>query len=1330
MSKMLRILAFFLGVSSLSLASRPGNKDDAASMYEVTATSRGAFHARAIPNKTATKDLKAFSADDLRTAFDDHFHPLPERMLDALPSSLVGETQSLQKRASGKKESGTALAEMKAKTAESSTLDASLVRKKKKDKGQDDEESESPKDQATRDRDDQDGRGKDAADGAKNGDGWSSEEEQESVDKSPESEDDQGEAGDSHSAETNVDGVPGGCRLGYPKKCKKHFVDCGQATEEKKCGVFKKDFQKLCCHPTSMPNFVAKNAPSMPTEHGQILRGTLDFNGYAFAIHMDRQAWKKVYQKKTLSRGEFWQAQGSMSFKLLRYPKDEKDQASKGRKFKAGKVDLQDVIHKGWIGHVQLVGWWDDQTQHFRGKAVREEKVKSQDDWLSHAMLPWREIDLRFDDEGAHCRFDWFMQKGFFGKIGDAFTGKDMSFGIMRLDALPANEDPSKVFVGMVYEKEILSEMTIRTDRCSTGKSKGAFICAMEQRPLSTTRAVLYREPAFGHTDKGAWFTFMGTVGKLLLEFTPEGGNFVAKPVNAICAGLDPCPFIVAETFDAQIIDKQVLMRQRGGAAEQRGTWFFYPIFDDNAMEINPNYDNLHGFDPQKTSVVPELGAHQNALVESQEEQGDAATPELLRNASESEEDAPAPSHLTKDIKQHNMQEDSAENEEEEEDSVENEEQQDDKSKAVEKVLGGCRLGWPKKCKKGFVQCGQATDEKKCGLFKKDFQKLCCAEAAGKDGSSETDDKSDQKSSAESEDEQDKAGVSNWDKKAVERVPGGCRLGWPKKCKKGFTQCGKATDEKKCGLFKKDFQKLCCREDEAGSAGDECRVETFSDEKCAKSIKSYSSEDGSAREFKFDKGSAEENTPTHYKIKGTCKRVELYDNDYAIAKGNVDVYGSKASCTELPSDLRKDLGGLKIFPAGPDAPVCFVRTFREAGCKGVVNEYRSFEEDVPNAIKFKSGIVDQVTPTHYEVSGSCKRVEFIDADVSMFRQNVNVHGTASCAKFSKDLSKDLGGLRIWAQSEASSGEDGQEKDSVEACEVLLFEEGKCNKIVNTYRSDEEEPKDFKFDKGSDEMESATHYRVKGSCSRVQFMDNDFKLAKGDVDVYGNKASCTRLPYDLRKDLGGLKIWANAATNVCTVKTYSSEGCFNIVNSYRSSEAEKEFKFSSKEKTTPTHYKISGQCQLVQFQDNDWFSKQNLDIHGTCDCTELPKDLKKDLKGVKIWISEKAVKTLPSTASEDKEIPKDAKSTASDDDMRSSSNVMQNKTAKMDNEEAWHDEEVNDLSAELNKEKQLNTELTNTLGKKEKGRTIKISPDETVVVQAATNDANDDSEKDD
>ena len=47
---------------------------------------------------------QAFSTDELRAAFDDHFHPLPERMLDALPSSLAGKTQSLQKRAAGKKD--------------------------------------------------------------------------------------------------------------------------------------------------------------------------------------------------------------------------------------------------------------------------------------------------------------------------------------------------------------------------------------------------------------------------------------------------------------------------------------------------------------------------------------------------------------------------------------------------------------------------------------------------------------------------------------------------------------------------------------------------------------------------------------------------------------------------------------------------------------------------------------------------------------------------------------------------------------------------------------------------------------------------------------------------------------------------------------------------------------------------------------------------------------------------------------------------------------------------------------------------------------------------
>jgi len=448
--------------------------------------------------------------------------------------------------------------------------------------------------------------------------------EQEPVNPNPGSEDEQGLAAVSNLGEQEGEGVPGGCRLGFAKKCKKGLVECGQATDEKKCGLFKKAFQKLCC---SEPKVVyPPNAPSLPVTHGQILRGTLDFNGYAFAVHMDRQAWKKVYQKKMLKKG-FWQAQGSMSFKLLRYPTDEKAQATKGRKFKAGKVDFQDISSKGWIGHVQLVGWWDDETNHFRGKAIREGKIKSQDDWLSHAMLPWRELDIRFDDEGAHCRFDWFKEKGFFGKIGDAFTGKDMDYGIFRLDALPANEDPSKVFVGMVYEKEILSEMTIRLDKCVPGQGSGTFRCGMEQRPISTTRGLLYREPAHGNTGKGAWFTFMGTVGKLMLEFEPQGGNYVAKPINAVCAGMDPCPFIVQDTFEVQMIDKQVLVRAKDAGAKQGGTWFFYPIFDDKTMDVQPDTNNLQALDASRKSVIPEMPTN-SAPVDAPQKSGDSASQE------------------------------------------------------------------------------------------------------------------------------------------------------------------------------------------------------------------------------------------------------------------------------------------------------------------------------------------------------------------------------------------------------------------------------------------------------------------------------------------------------------------------------------------------------------------------------------------------------------------------------------------------------------------------------------------------------------------------------
>jgi len=350
------------------------------------------------------------------------------------------------------------------------------------------------------------------------------------------------------------------------------------------------------------------------------LRGVLDFYGYAFALSMDRQQWRKQW----VGGKTGYAAYGKLSFKLLRYPQDEKDQVTKGRKKYKGKtkmcgqnIGLAGCLQKGWAATVELDGWWNDQTMHFTGKAITPYDGKDNMlDWLNHAMLPWREIDMRFDNTGAHCRFDWYENKESFGDYFNIFASSDRrwKFGIFRLDALPPNQDESRVYVGQIFTRKVLSVVTLRLNDCTTAKD-GGFVCDLEQRPLmvsddtNNNTLVLYDSPPFGSTGKGNWFVFIGMTGYLNLEFKPEPhGNYVATPQSSECWGNVPCPFIVSEPFAAQFQQKLVVLHQanaavEGGANAVASSFLLYPIYDDMVMSANTDITNQQGWNPATQSL-------------------------------------------------------------------------------------------------------------------------------------------------------------------------------------------------------------------------------------------------------------------------------------------------------------------------------------------------------------------------------------------------------------------------------------------------------------------------------------------------------------------------------------------------------------------------------------------------------------------------------------------------------------------------------------------------------------------------------------------------------
>merc|ERR1719215_44715 len=245
-------------------------------------------------------------------------------------------------------------------------------------------------------------------------------------------------------------------------------------------------------------------------------------------------------------------------------------------------------------------------------------------------FMPWREVDIRFDDEGAHVRFDWQyddshrldrLPSGFFTRRKKKVF-KDVGYGIFRLDALPDNnkkppdEEQEKhradsTYQAMTYSSNIMSVMTLRMDSCvSTSEEPAkAFTCILEQRPMSASESSLYLEPPYGKTGEGSWFTFLGTVGRLQLSFemVPDGeGNYEATPVTSWCGGFSPCPFVVHEPFKAQFSNNVIVLEQSdpGLKPAKRAVFHFYPLFKDAALQVtNQNGFTDHGSEPPK--IIP-----------------------------------------------------------------------------------------------------------------------------------------------------------------------------------------------------------------------------------------------------------------------------------------------------------------------------------------------------------------------------------------------------------------------------------------------------------------------------------------------------------------------------------------------------------------------------------------------------------------------------------------------------------------------------------------------------------------------------------------------------
>jgi len=446
--------------------------------------------------------------------------------------------------------------------------------------------------------------------------------------------------------------VPGGCRLGWPKKCKKGFVECGEAKDEKKCGVFKKDFQKLCCGEDDPEEETISRVPEEEEKPEEV------------KVKIAEQAAK---------RKDWWEG-GDGPIKPW--------------------YDVDGIKSNGPVQD-QLKSLLTELGEHQPAMVQANEEMAGE---VDKNIKSWTNTSKALQDS-HHV----------FSEAGDAFRDK-----------------------------------------------------TWEMHRIMTTIAQRHMKWQGKPVKAGPLGDAMDGVGpEDMQDFVKNDEHEPDMPPGHVSAHK-------LESFDS-------------GAAKVSAA-----ARDDEAQEKVKTGDHSEDSLPAIEDKSADSGAAKgSAAAHDEEAQKKVETGHHSDISWPAIEDKSAEAVVSHGVEPPD----------------------------VEQVPGGCQLGWPKKCKKGFVECGKATDQKKCGVFKKDFQKLCCAE--------------ENPQVPANKDDQGKAAASKkgGDSEEAGKVLGGCSLGWPKKCKKGFVECGKATEEKQCGVFKKDFQFFCCaREDKDEDDESEARV--------------------------------------------------------------------------------------------------------------------------------------------------------------------------------------------------------------------------------------------------------------------------------------------------------------------------------------------------------------------------------------------------------------------------------------------------------------------------------------------------------------------------
>jgi len=204
---------------------------------------------------------------------------------------------------------------------------------------------------------------------------------------------------------------------------------------------------------------------------------------------------------------------------------------------------------------------------------------------------------------------------------------------------------------------------------------------------------------------------------------------------------------------------------------------------------------------------------------------------------------------------------------------------------------------------------------------------------------------------------------------------------------------------------------------------------------------------------------------------------------------------------------------------------CQVETYRSKDCTDIIKTYRRGNKKRTKSFVFGKGSAEKKA-YWYKIEGDCGRVEFVDDHFKIWAKNMHVNGAQECTKFSFRLKNDLGGINIGPptlglnQGGASNADDPTQVNP--ECVASTYSDSSCSDEVKSYKGSEMVT-EFLFPKGGYEENKPTHYKLSGQCLKVEFYDAHAVLYKSNHKAYDSQG-CSKLPWGLRHDLGGLKMW--------------------------------------------------------------------------------------------------------------------------------------------------------------------------------------------------------------